>query len=180
VFFSTEGGKYACYSRKNEKRGGGMRKILIWGGAGFLGLLLLVQLYRPERTNPAVDSAMTIQARLRVPENVDKILRRSCYDCHSHETRWPWYSHVAPSMWLVARDVEEGRSKLNFSNWTYRYFRAVGRLDQMAQEINDGEMPLPVYLLMHPSARLTEEEKNILYDWVESERDRILEEDAEE
>jgi hypothetical protein len=122
---------------------------------------------------------MTIQAKLRVPPDVDALIRRSCYDCHSHETKWPWYSNIAPAMWLVASDVEGGRKKLNLSEWTYQSFRAVGRLDQMAQEVHDNDMPLPPYLLMHPSARLTEEEKNLLYDWIDAERERLLDGDEE-
>jgi len=83
------------------------------------------------------------------------LVKRACFDCHSHETVWPWYSNIAPSSWLVQRDVERGRKKMNFSDW--------GRRSEDAEEIREvileGEMPLPTYLLMHAEARLTEEEK---------------------
>lgn len=82
------------------------------------------------------------------------LVKRACFDCHSNETIWPWYSKVAPSSWLVQRDVEQGRKKMNFSDW--------GRRNEDGEEIREvileGEMPLPAYLLMHPEARLTEEE----------------------
>jgi hypothetical protein len=151
-----------------------MKKALKIAGVVMLAVFIAMQFYRPERTNPPVDPARTIQAILTVPADADAILRRSCYDCHSHETRWPWYSHIAPAMWLVASDVENGRSMLNFSQWDYRALRAIGRLDQMAMEIDAGNMPLPAYLLMHPSARLSEEEKDKLYDWIDAAREEIL------
>ncbi len=145
------------------------RGLIALGAVG-----VLIQFYRPELTNPPVDPEMTIQAKFQVPPEVDTIIRRSCYDCHSHETKWPWYSNIAPSRWLVASDVEDARGHMNFSNWTYSSLRAVAKLDEIALQIDEGEMPLPPYLLMHPSARLSEQEKNIMYDWVEKERERIL------
>lgn len=151
-----------------------MPKFLKWGLIALGAVGVLIQFYRPELTNPAVDPEMTIQAKLQVPPEVDTIIRRSCYDCHSHETKWPWYSHFAPSRWLLASDIKEARGHMNFSNWTYSSLRTVAKLDQIAQQIDEGEMPLPQYLLMHPSARLSEQEKNIIYDWVEKERERLL------
>jgi hypothetical protein len=151
-----------------------MKKTLMRGAAGIGVLFIGIQFYRPERTNPPIDPTMTLQAKLSVPADVDAILRRSCYDCHSHETRWPWYSHIAPAMWLVADDVKQGRRSLNFSDWDYRMFRAVGRLDQMAMEIDEDKMPLKPYRFMHPSARLSPADKDKLFDWIELARDHIM------
>jgi hypothetical protein len=82
---------------------------------------------------------------------------RACFDCHSNETGWPWYSRLAPLSWLIARDVEEGRRRLNFSEWgTARREREIGEV------VREGEMPPILYLLLHPSARLTSAEKDIL------------------
>ncbi len=82
------------------------------------------------------------------------LVKRACFDCHSNETIWPWYSKVAPSSWLVQRDVEQGRKKMNFSDWDRRNEDG----EEIREVILEGEMPLPAYLLMHPEARLTEEE----------------------
>ena len=83
---------------------------------------------------------------------------RACFDCHSNETRWPWYSHVAPASWLVQRDVDEGREALNFSEWQRTYKEA----GESSETVNEGEMPLQTYVLMHPSARLSLAERRAL------------------
>ena len=77
---------------------------------------------------------------------------RACYDCHSNETVWPWYSHVAPMSWLVQRDVDEGREDLNFSEWQ----REQDEADEAAETVRDGSMPPRQYLLSHSAARLTD------------------------
>lgn len=83
-----------------------------------LGLLIIAcQLVRPKKTNPPVDSAQTIQVSMRVGSEVSRVLERSCADCHSDRTAWPWYSNVAPASWLVISDVNEGREALNLSWW---------------------------------------------------------------
>ncbi len=90
------------------------------------------------------------------------IARRACFDCHSHETVWPWYSNVAPASWLVQRDVDEGRMYMNFSNW-----QGVD-LDELTRLVNSGAMPPPQYMPLHPEAKLTDQEKNILIEEVRS------------
>lgn len=80
---------------------------------------------------------------------------RSCADCHSNETEWPWYSYVAPVSWLVTSDVEEGRSEFNVSEWG----RAEQHGDEAAEEVEEEKMPLPIYLPLHPEARLSESER---------------------
>jgi hypothetical protein len=88
----------------------------------------------------------------------ERIARSSCYSCHSNETEWPIYSYVAPMSWLVRRDVEQGRHELNFSEWN----RDAGEADDAVEAIDEGSMPPRSYTLMHPSARLTEEEQQRL------------------
>ncbi len=83
---------------------------------------------------------------------------RACGDCHSNQTRWPWYSRVAPVSWLIASDVSEGRQRLNVSEWN-RPQRGAG---EAAEVVAEGEMPLPVFLIMHPDARLTAQERQAL------------------
>lgn len=88
-----------------------------------------------------------------------QLAKTACFDCHSNETVWPWYSHVAPVSWLVQRDVEKGRKDLNFSRW------ADGEneeLEEAAEEVREGEMPMPIYLLTHGDARLSNAQKEQL------------------
>jgi hypothetical protein len=93
-----------------------------------------------------------------------ELAKRACFDCHSNETAWPWYSHVAPISWLVQRDVDEGRRKLNFSQWDKPQKEA----DEAAKAVREGEMPLWIYLPTHPEARLTDAEKQALINGLEA------------
>ena len=106
---------------------------------------------------------------LSAPSEVNAILRRSCYDCHSNETRWPWYSHVAPSSWMVLHDVERGRKEVNFSQWGGYYPRTRQRkLEWMRRALEDRVMPPESYTLMHPGARLSADDRARLQRWIET------------
>jgi hypothetical protein len=126
-----------------------------------LGLILvLVQLVPVERDNPPVETEVPATAEVRA------ILRRACYDCHSNETVWPWHTRIAPVSWLVARDVRKGREELNFSTWQRLAPRKQARLlEEVVEKVDDGEMPLPLYLFAHPEARLTAADRAKLADW---------------
>jgi cytochrome c551/c552 len=91
------------------------------------------------------------------------LIRRACFDCHSNETVWPWYSHIAPVSWLVQSDVDDGRRQLNFSEWD----RPQRHAKDVAAQVKQGDMPLWFYLPMHPAARLTEADKQALIDGAE-------------
>lgn len=136
------------------------RGITISTAAG-AALILLIQLVPVPRTNPPVE------ADLVAPEQVKAILQRACYDCHSHETRWPWYSRIAPVSWWLSAHVTKGRGDLNFSQWplfdleTRELF-----LRDIEKQLVDGTMPLSGYVLGHPEARLSEAEKALVLDWV--------------
>jgi hypothetical protein len=137
-----------------------MRRILVVFGSALVGLALAIQLVPEDRSNPPV------MADLAAPPAVDAVLRASCYDCHSNETRWPWYSRVAPVSWLVARDVEEARDRLNFSLWgTYERKRQQRLAEEIWEEVEQGEMPPEIYLLAHADARLTEDDRAVLAAW---------------
>jgi hypothetical protein len=141
-----------------------------------IGVLLAAaaaQLVRPERSNPPIDPARTVEASTAIPGNVAAILKRSCYDCHSNATRWPWYSAVEPMAWGVSRHVTEGRSTLNFSEWgTYRLQKRVTLLEKLCDEVRETRMPLSSYLLLHRDARLSEVEWKAVCDWSMDEADR--------
>jgi mono/diheme cytochrome c family protein len=126
----------------------------------FVVLFGVAQLVPVSRTNPPVEQEVD------APPEVRAIFERSCYDCHSHETRWPWYSRVAPFSWLVAHDVDEGREHLNFSTWgRYDAEDRAENLDEIAEVLEEGEMPPWFYLPMHPDARLSEADVATVRGW---------------
>lgn len=125
-----------------------------------LAVLVLIQLVPVTRDNPPDRRGPGAS-----PE-VTAVLRRACYDCHSHETVWPWYSSIAPVSWLVAHDVHEGREKLNLS--TLQDISAETQVKVRAkalQEVEEGEMPMWYYLPMHPLAKLSEQDRAVLKTW---------------
>ncbi len=126
-----------------------------------IGILLLIQLFPGNRTNPPATGEIQTSAE------INKILQKSCYDCHSHQTRWPWYSRIAPSSWLVIHDVDEGREHLNFSTWNnYTSREKIKIYEEIREVLEEEEMPLKPYLWLHPEAGLSEVDKQILYQWV--------------
>ena len=156
-----------------------MRKTLKWIAIGLVALFLAAQVYQPDRSNPPVDESKTIFTSLNVPPDVKAVLDRSCTDCHSNNTTWPWYSHVAPMSWLVARDVKDGRSSMNFSVWgTYKRTRQSGKLDDISEQLSTDKMPLKPYRIMHPNSALSKEETDRVSRWAEKERDRLSEPDT--
>jgi hypothetical protein len=144
------------------KQRSGLKRFLVRVMIGLLVLFVAIQFWPVARSNPPVTGDLA------APEPVNSILRRSCYDCHSNETRWPWYSYVAPVSWLVAHDVEEGREHMNLSEWSkLSENKRASVADEMAEEVEDGEMPLPMYLRAHADAKLSDEDKRILRKWAD-------------
>lgn len=141
-------------------------KVLKWLGVGLVALVVVLQFVRPARTNPRLDYAHSLESHLEVPTDVDKILSRSCNDCHSNNTRWPWYSHVAPVSWFVIDHVNHGRSHLNFSDWgNFSKRDAELMLTAICKEVKSGSMPLTSYTRIHREARLSLEDVRIICDW---------------
>jgi len=133
-----------------------------------------IQFVRPARTNPAVDESQTIFTRTQITPEVAAILDRSCRDCHSNKTVWPWYTNVAPVSWWLSDHVNEGRRNLNLSEWgKLARDRQDRKLRQICDEVSDGVMPLSSYTPMHPQAKLSEQDKKTLCDWTEKERGRL-------
>jgi hypothetical protein len=126
-------------------------------GAGVL--LVAIQLVPVSRTNPSVRS--TVPA----PPEVANVLHRACFDCHSNETVWPIQAYVAPLSWLVAHDVKEGREELNFSEWGPKPEQKTAK--ELAKEVGKGDMPPLLYVVAHPGAKLTSDEKALLVNWAQ-------------
>ena len=141
----------------------------------FLGFII-IQFFRPGFTNPPVNPDETLEAAITVPENVKAILSRSCADCHSHETKYPWYSKIQPSAWFLKDHIDEGRRELNFSVFkTYEPRRQRRKLSEICEQVQPRQMPLPSYLWIHWDAKLSGEEIKTLCDWAEAESAKIAE-----
>ena len=138
----------------------------------FLVLFIAAQAYRPDRSNPPSVAGASLLAKA-TPE-VAAILNRSCRDCHSNETRWPWYTNVSPASWLVADHVHHGREHFNYSQWT-----AIDEDEQdkllggMCTLTERGRMPMPSYLLLHRDAKLSPADVKALCAWSEKMRDML-------
>ena len=132
--------------------------LIRWAGLGVLVLVLLfgvIQLvpYGRDHSNPAVQQ----EPEWNSPETRE-LASNACFDCHSNETTWPWYSNVAPVSWLIQHDVEEGRSFLNLSEWGLREMES----EEIGEVVHEGEMPPWYYVMLHPEANLTASEKGLL------------------
>ncbi|HEX7894221.1 MAG TPA: heme-binding domain-containing protein [Terriglobales bacterium] len=139
-------------------------------GVLFLVLLFgVIQVIHPNTTNPPIQSAQTLGSALAVDSNVATLLERSCHDCHSNNTRWPWYSQVAPVSWLVVGDVNRGRRAMNLSEWTrVDATKQRNLLTHICGEVKDGEMPPQAYKVVHRNAGLTSADTNMLCAWTNS------------
>jgi hypothetical protein len=144
-----------------------MKRIFKWAipvlVAGFAGM----QLAQPARTNPPVKTDFLTSTG--APPDVAAMFRASCYDCHSNETRWPWYSYITPVSWQVAQDVNHGRRHVNLSEWPAdKPDLARKKIEDMSDEIDDGDMPLGKYTLIHKDAQLTKQQRDTLTQWLDA------------
>lgn len=147
------------------------RKICLWVGLTSMAAVLFIN---PRLSNPPVIAGQNMLASNTPPAAVVSTLRNACYDCHSDETKWPWYSHVAPVSWWLADHVEEGRRRLNFSRWPHDDpKRAAKRWRDISSAVEDGYMPMKNYSRMHPEARLTEAQREQLIQWAYQEAERL-------
>ena len=133
---------------------------------GLALLFALAQLIRPELANPPVDPAERIEASVAIPENLAAILKRSCNDCHTNETVYPWYANITPVNWWMKSHFEHGREHLNFSTWIkYTPQQKEKRFEEICEVVESGEMPLPSYLWGHRDAVLSPDDSKLLCDW---------------
>ena len=149
-------------------------KGLKWAAIVVVVGLVVAQFFGPAKSNPASDATQSIESRMQLTPQVAAIIDRSCNDCHSNKTRWPWYSNVAPVSWFVIDHVNEGRENLNFSEWgRYRPNDVDGVLRQICREVKAGAMPLSSYTPLHPGSSLSADDVKTLCDWTTAERARI-------
>ena len=136
-------------------------------------VFLILQIIRPEK-NLGNSSAHSIAQRFTVPSGVQATLQRSCYNCHSNSTVYPWYAEVQPAGWFLAKHIRDGKRGLNFDEYsTYRLMKQYRRFQDIADQVENDEMPLPSYLLIHRDAKLSSSEKNELIQWCTAMRDSM-------
>jgi hypothetical protein len=143
-----------------------MKRKLKWIFGALVVVFGLIQLTNPARTNPPVVNDLS--ATNAPPLEITALLHAACYDCHSHETKWPLYSRIAPSSWLVVSDVNEGRRHLDFSSWPTDPAAVAKKLERINEVLDYREMPPMKYTLLHPEARLTDAQRKQLMDWSEA------------
>jgi hypothetical protein len=150
------------------------RAALLLAAACWLGAALAT----PRPVNPSVSGAATLEAHARVPAEVRAVLREACADCHSDDTRWPWYSRVFPVSWLMTRHVRDGRAQLNLSRWSgYSLFERADLLDEMCIRTGAHVMPPRSYQWLHQEAALSAEQVRTLCAWTSREVERIMGDD---
>jgi hypothetical protein len=151
-----------------------VKQSLKWIMGGVVLVMALLQLKNPARTNPPVEPGLDLLASNAPPAEIVATLRAACYDCHSYETKWPWYSRVAPVSWWIIDHVEEGRDRLNFSEWAHDNPAHASKMwKHVSNEVRSKEMPLPSYTWIHAKARLTFAQQKRLADWAAQQSQRL-------
>lgn len=147
-----------------------LKKIL----AVFLLVFIGIQFIRPAKNMTSRPQPDDLFAHQPAPEDIRRLIEHGCYDCHSNHTRYPWYAQVQPIGWWLARHIDEGKEHLNFSEFArLTPKRAARRLEQSAELIEDGSMPLPSYTWVHRDALLSAEQKKRIIDWLDGLQERI-------
>lgn len=137
---------------------------------------IALQFTNPPRLNPAVVQGHDLMATNAPPPQIAALLKNACYDCHSSETQWPWYSHVAPLSWWLVKHVNDARDSLNFSEWPHDSARrARKKWNRIADAVDADEMPLPSYVWIHRQSRLNAQQRKQLIEWAQQEAKRLEE-----
>jgi hypothetical protein len=143
-----------------------VKKVLL----ALIVFLVVIQIFQPRRTNPRVAPSSSLSVHVHVPEEVYSSLIHSCGDCHSNQTHWPWYGHVAPLSWVITDDVNEGRRHMNFEDWEAQEDpkQANDRLADICEEVKKKGMPPFSYRLLHKELRLKTQEIDSICSWSQS------------
>jgi hypothetical protein len=147
-----------------------LRKVLLT----LLVILVIIQFIRPEKNQAVGMSTNDFTTKYAVPENVHAVLKRSCFDCHSNNTEYPWYNNIQPVAWFLDHHVQEGKSELNFNEFaSYSPKKARHKLEKVGDAVTEGWMPLDSYLWIHHDAKLSSEEAKLVADWADGLRHQI-------
>ena len=160
-----------CGKRGDQsKRMRGFKKIFL----GLLIVLAIIQFIQPVRNKSNGMLSTDITKTISIPENVHDVLKIACYDCHSNNTSYPWYSRIQPFGWLLAKHIKEGKAELNFNEFgSYSPRRQISKLNGIANSIKDNTMPLGSYTLLHKNARPSKEDKVLIIDWATRTKDSL-------
>ena len=130
-------------------------------------IFVVIQMFRPDRISKPVDTNLDYISYVQITPELKGMIDRACKDCHTYQTEWPWYSNIAPVSWFIVHDVNEGREHINLSEYgRYPVDKQIRILEEMCEEIQDNEMPLKMYKFMHSEAKLTDEEKQQLCEFL--------------
>lgn len=152
-----------------------MSKAVKFAGLSLVGILILAQFFQPEKNLSEGSGQDDLTRTLEVPEEVASLLKNSCYDCHSNNTRYPWYNRISPVSWYLNKHVEAGKEALNFSEFGQLKTRSkIGDLSTICEVVEAGSMPLVSFTIIHRDANLDEEDKSLICDWAESETESLM------
>ncbi|MCX6235653.1 MAG: heme-binding domain-containing protein [Bacteroidetes bacterium] len=153
-----------------------MKKFLYTFFSVLILLLIIIQFFRPAKNSGDHDNHSDLLTQAKVlPLDLRNRLVTSCYDCHSDNTRYPWYGRIAPVSWLLYRDIKEGKENVNFSGWAnYDARKRISLLSKMHDELEERSMPLKIYLWMHKDARMSDAEYETLMKWTIDEAEILL------
>ncbi|MCI5081733.1 MAG: heme-binding domain-containing protein [Saprospiraceae bacterium] len=133
---------------------------------GVAAVLVIIQFFGIDKTNPPVEASQDFLSIANPPAEIASLIKSSCYDCHSHQTKYPWYTNVAPVSWMIGHHIEEGREHLNFSKWgTYPAKKRAHKIEECYEEVEEGEMPMKGYVILHSEAKMSKEQKEQLIAW---------------
>ncbi|MFK7950140.1 MAG: heme-binding domain-containing protein [Saprospiraceae bacterium] len=140
-------------------------------GIGLVVILILMQFKQIDKTNPEYNETEDFITMTQPPREIANLIEYACYDCHSYQVIYPWYSSIAPISWMIEHHIEEGREHLNFSQWaSYDKVKANHKLEECVEEIEKGNMPMKSYVVMHRDAKMTKKQQKALTDFFESQR----------
>jgi len=147
-----------------------LKKILL----GLFIVFIVIQFIRPARNQSGQVLSTDITKTINIPDKILDVFKNSCYDCHSNDTRYPWYVNIQPMGWFMANHIKNGKANLNFSEFgTYSKRKQANKLRAIAKSVNDGSMPISSYTIMHTDAKLSEENKKLITDWTSKTKDSM-------
>ncbi len=151
-----------------------MKKILRYIALFLLAALIIIQFFRPKKNKQDGEAVNHISKTYAIPDEVNTILEKACYDCHSNTTRYPWYANIQPVAWWLAKHIRDGKKELNLSEFSsYNLRRQYKKMEEIIDEVKEGKMPLNSYTWTHKDAKLTTEEKAKITGWAQSVMDTM-------
>jgi hypothetical protein len=143
-------------------------------GLGLLASLVVIQFIRPEKNQLPITSDQQLSSRYPIPDSVNRILQKACMDCHSNNSRYPWYASIQPIAWWLDEHIRDGKKHLNFDEYTHRSLRyQYHKMEETIEMVKEEEMPLPSYTWTHTEARLTKAERIAITQWAQSVMDTM-------